>query len=458
VVRRRLALVACLTPAGLLALSLAACGDILGLRDLQLYPAEGGTDSGEDSSPDGTSGGDTGTPAGDAEGPDARDAGGTTDGGLEGDGPATTDASATDSSSADSPVADAPEDTHPVDAPFDAQVDSSTGPDSSCTAGSQTDPHNCGSCGHDCLLGACQAGVCQAFTIGSSVTAYDMIVSNGTLYWVDEQSTVWTCAIKNNACSAQTFAAGQSTPERITLGGSGNGTVYWSNYGSGSGSDGTIVSLPLAGGTPSTLASGLWTPQGIAADGTYVFWAESYAPIPQIVRRPVGSATTTSLPTGASSAPTAVAVGAGTIYWSDAVAGTGGSVDTSPEGSLSVTSLQGGQASPWDIAVDATYLYWVDYANPGTVWQYTINGGGQKQQLGTGDIKPVRIASDAANAYWIDEGTPSGFNGKLAEWNVVAKTATDRATTLDQPTALAIDSNAVYFATLGDGQLHMMVR
>ena len=64
--------------------------------------------------------------------------------------------------------------------------------------------------------------------------------------------------------------------ERITLGGPSNGTVFWTNFGSGSMAHGSIVSLPLAGGTPTTLESSRWTPQGIAADDFYIFWAESF--------------------------------------------------------------------------------------------------------------------------------------------------------------------------------------
>jgi len=459
-VKPRLALLATLAPAGLLALSLAACGDLLGLKDLQPYP-DGGLDSGEDAPPDGTSGGDTGAPPGDGSGPDAGDAQNGTDSGVERDGPGSTDGPAPDSSPLDSGTVDAPEDTtHPVDAPVDAPVDTSTAPDSSCTSGSQTDSHNCGTCGHDCLLGTCSAGLCQPFTIASGVTAYDMVASSGTLYWVDQVQTtgnVWTCKITGNKCNAQTFASGQNMPERITLGGASNGTVFWSNYGSGSAADGSIASLPLAGGTPTTLTSGLWTPVGIAADTSYVFWAESYAPTPQIVRRPLGSSTTSSLPTGAGSIPTAVTLSAAVVYWSDAESSSTGSVNSSNEGSLSQATLLGSQNQPWSIAVNSTYVYWTDDANPGAVWQYTINGAGAKKQLSSAEINPILIASDNGYAFWIDVGTSTGFNGKVVEWDEATGAATDRATALDQPVALAIDSNAVYFATL-DGTLYMMVR
>ncbi len=420
---------------------------LLSLKDLEPYPAEAGADSAEDASPDGTSGGDSAGSDGDAAGTDARDS--ETDGGFGGDG-TTPDSSSMDSSSIDSSAADSPEDTtHVADAP----VDTSTGPDSACM-GSLTDSHNCGTCGHDCLKGTCSGGYCQPFLLGSSAVAYDMVANGGTLYWVDQASTVWTCTITNNACTAQSFATGQASPERLAIGGTGNGTVFWTNYGSGSKADGSIVSLPLAGGTPSTLETGRWTPQGIAADDTYIFWAESFTN--QLVRRPLGSSTTTALPTGASSSPTAVAMGAGSVYWSDGVSG--GSVDTSLEGTLAITPVQGGQSSPWSIAVDATYVYWVDFANPGAIWQSTIGGGAETQLASTsGDIYPVRIVSDATSAYWIDQGTATGNNGQLVEWHVAAKSVTERATTLDQPSALAMDGNAVYYGTLG-GKLYMMVR
>ena len=142
------------------------------------------------------------------------------------------------------------------------------------------------------------------------------------------------------------------------------------------------------------------------------------------------------------------------MYWGDDVASGMGAIDTSPESSLTIDPVQSGQKTPWAFALDSTYLYWVDYVNPGAVWQYTLNGGA-KQQLASNEDMPMRIVSDATSAFWIDEG--SAGDGKLVEWDVAAGMSKDRAAGLDQPSALAMDSNAVYFATL-DGVLHMMVR
>ncbi len=470
-VKLRRALIASLAPGAVLALSLAGCGDLLGLKDLEPYPADGSADSSEDSSPDGTTG-DTGMVLPDGTGGDARDAG-TTDGNA-GDGTTTTD----------SPGTDAPEDTsHPVDSStgqdsstspdssmgvdsssgMDSSTveDSSTAPDSSCTTGSQTDSHNCGSCGHDCLGGGCSGGLCEPFQLATGVTSWDMVVSNGQLFWVDQASPghVWTCTVSTatQTCPVSSFSPPQVSPERITLGGPGNATLYWSDYGTGSTNNGSIMSLPLTGGTPSTVASNLWTPQGVAADATYVFWVQSYAPTtPDLTRLTLSNSSTTSLPTGSGSAPTAVGVGAGAVYWTDALT-SGGSFNRSSENPLSLGTVTGSQAFPWAVSVDGTYVYWVDYSGTGSVWQYTIIGG-SIQTIAPSENNPIRIVSDDAHAFWIDEGNAGSFNGKLVEWNASTASRVDRKTALNQPTSLAMDGNAVYFTTLGDNTLYMMVR
>jgi hypothetical protein len=458
---------ASLASAVVLALSLAGCGNLLGLKDLEPYPADGSADSSEDSSSDGTTA-DTVTP-GDGPGVDGHDAAGPGDSGT----------------TADSPGADAPEDTSsPVDSSMghdsstgpDSSMgvdsstgmdsstveDTSTGPDSSCTTGSQTDSHNCGSCGHDCLGGNCSGGLCQPFTLATSVTGYDMVVSNGTLFWVDQVAmvgNVWTCTVSNNHCTPGTFASNQNVPERITLGGVGNGTVFWSDYGSGTTNDGTVMSLPLAGGpTPFTEASNLWIPQGVGADATYLFWVQSYSPTnnPTLTRLTLSNMSTSNLPTGAGSAPTAVAVGGGTVYWSNDLT-TNGAVDMSPEDSLSLGTVDTGQSAPYAISVDGTYVYWVDYTATGTVWQYTISNSG-KRAVGTNQNFPTRVVSDTTHAYWIDEGVASGFDGSLVEWDVASSSSVIRASGLARPSSLAMDANAVYFTTLDDGLLQMMVR
>ncbi len=446
----RRAFVASLAPGVVLALSMAGCGDLLGLKDLEAYPADGSADSSEESSPDGTTG-DTGVIPTDGAGGEGRDAMGTGDGGP-GDG----------TTAADSPGADAPADSsEPIDsstshdsstgADSSMVEDTATGPDSSCTLGT---PANCGSCGHNCFNGTCVGGQCQPFVLASSVTAYDLIAVNGSLYWVDQNNSVSTCVVTNGTCSPHTIATGQSSPERITY--DGNAYIYWSNYGTGGGPDGSIVSYKLSDGTTRTVAPNIWTPEGVAADGTYVFWAEFAMAAPaKIVRLTLSNSTTATYLPASSAGPTAVALRSGEVYWTEA---DDGNVEENQEStSLTPANVAMGQSSPYALSVDATYLYWVDFVGQGPVWQYTLSNA-QSRQLATMESFPIRVASDAARVYWLDQGAFMGSSGKLVGCDPTNCMPTDLDTSLKTGASLAIDSNAVYYGTVGDHELHMLVR
>ena len=46
-----------------------------------------------------------------------------------------------------------------------------------------SDPANCGSCGHDCLGGACESGLCQPVVLREDIYGSDFLVSDDTLYY-----------------------------------------------------------------------------------------------------------------------------------------------------------------------------------------------------------------------------------------------------------------------------------
>jgi hypothetical protein len=56
--------------------------------------------------------------------------------------------------------------------------------------------------------------------------------------------------------------------------------LYWSDWGSGTGTDGTVGKVPLDGGAPTVLRQSLTTPEAVAVNSTYVFWLSNGTPAP----------------------------------------------------------------------------------------------------------------------------------------------------------------------------------
>jgi hypothetical protein len=115
-----------------------------------------------------------------------------------------------------------------------------------------------------------------------------------------------------------------------------NASLYYALQNGGKG-NGSVASVPIAGGTPTTLSSGLMLPLSIGADAQNVYVMDFDAQISgtgnSLIRKvPVGGGTTTTL-----------ASNIGTYFYSN-------------------------------IAVDDTYVYWADWTN-GAIKKVAKTGG-----------------------------------------------------------------------------------
>jgi hypothetical protein len=64
---------------------------------------------------------------------------------------------------------------------------------------------------------------------------------------------------------------GQNQPQAIAADAT---NIYWTNYGDVNGDgNGTVMKLPLQGGTPTVIASQQGHPYAIAVDSTSVYWS-----------------------------------------------------------------------------------------------------------------------------------------------------------------------------------------
>jgi hypothetical protein len=278
-----------------------------------------------------------------------------------------------------------------------------------------------------------------------------------------------------------TLASGQNTPYVIAIDSS---RVYWTNYGSNFGSsDGAVMAVPIAGGTPTTLASGINAANGIGVDGTGVYFGglPMNATSTSLMKVPLNGGAFQILAGFFMDDPFAVGP--------DGVFGTG----SENGGDLTImrVPLAGGTATPivpstslpqtassYGIAVDAASVYWTSFRNPCVVYKAPL-AGGLPTTLATVSGPCYGIAVDARRVYFaatsgvqsvsIDGGTTATlalspgssvaidddfvyFTSSGSDVSKVSKTGgavTSLATGQDQAAGIAVDANSVYWVNTG---------
>ena len=180
---------------------------------------------------------------------------------------------------------------------------------------------------------------------------------------------------------------------------------------------GTVMKMPIAGGNPTMLASNL-SPIGIAVDGTSVYWANGFGSNSgTLMKVPIDGGAPTTLASGLGS-PTDVSVAGGYVYWTNGGKNSGadstGTVMRTPIDGGTPLTIASQQNGSYGIAVDGTSVYWTNELG-GTIVVAPL-GGGASSTLATGQSAPRGIVVDATGVYWANEGTPTdGPVGSVAK-------------------------------------------
>lgn len=291
-----------------------------------------------------------------------------------------------------------------------------------------SDPANCGQCGHLCAPGRITAGSVQRIALDGT-----------SIYWADWGSNGSDGTIRKAPLSGgqvTTLVSGLVLPTDIVV---DDASVYWTD---GPDANRRVMQAPLGGGIPVMLVAG-GSPGPIAVRAGNLYWADYKFPSGKVSSVPVGGGASTTIASGSFS-PNAFATDAMNLYWTTNSDSTDGTVVSVPLGGGTPTTLASGQAGPHGIALDATSVYWTNYGN-GTVMRVPLNGG-TITTLASGQSQPADIAVDATSVFWIDNGFGQGAVMKAS---LAGGAPVVLASAQTNPGAMVIDANGVYWVRGG---------
>lgn len=307
------------------------------------------------------------------------------------------------------------------------------------------DPHNCGRVGHDCGLGACNAGTCAEFAYATGELApWGLAVDANRVYWTNDLApgSVRACPLAGCPASGPTVLA--SAPTAITRLALDDANVYFTEF-----DVGEVDMCPLSGcgATPIQVATGEFQPMGITVGNGTIYWAVSGGT--EIHQRAIAGGTQLTFAT--TNGPRTLVLAGTALYWVSA----GGEVGTcavSPAPCPSPTILSGAENSPYFITVYNGDAYWANnVGGTGSIAKCAITGcGGVPTTIMPSDF-PLGLGVDASGIYWV-AGNASGvvLHCPLAGCGAGPQVL---ATNQNQPFSLVLDDRFVYWTNSGDGRV-----
>jgi hypothetical protein len=222
-------------------------------------------------------------------------------------------------------------------------------------------------------------------------------VSQGYAYWVRECETIFGCTdgavnrVPIAGGSIEPLVTNQPGPARIAV---DSANVYWTNTGNMS-TTGTVMKLPLSGGTPQMVASGM-IPFSLVIDANNLYWSDlgDYS----VRMLPITGGTPTVL---ASQQPYARSIAINSSAMFIVNAGAQGFVAKAPLDGSGATTLVPLQHC-LGLTVDEQNVYFGRSLSPsGGILRVPVVGGTPTMiAASSGGAGP--LASDDTSVYWID--------------------------------------------------------
>ena len=307
------------------------------------------------------------------------------------------------------------------------------------------DADHCGSCGHDCLGGACVEASCQPVVVSTgALRAFDIEVDEANIYWTSEGTMFGDDGevrrMSLDGGSSVAIASGQRAPRGMAVDGL---NVYWAN-----GEGDTVMSAPKAGGAPVVIADGQ-SARDVVVDATHVYWTNLFG---EVMKAAIDGSGTPFELFSDSPGPDGIALDATHVYWVNRNEGLVMKVPI--HGPMEAASvLFEGQESPSDIAVDATHVYWTNHED-GEVLKVPLEGGEDAETvIAEDENEPFGIAVDATHVYWVN------YDGReVRRAPIEGGAPVSIATGQIGPRRIVVDAAAIYWTNHDSGEIVMLAK
>jgi hypothetical protein len=338
------------------------------------------------------------------------------------------------------------------------------------------DAKNCGKCGHDCLGGTCDLGVCQPFTVASNQSYLNGLVTDGTyVYWtggsgggaihyvarrrVDASDSVkvlapaetggrgltlsgtklyWVASGHVRGCDAPDCAAGPSDLiPAVGIASCGasvlfapqNQTLYWACSATYNMDDGMLWSLALPAVTPVTVGMNPSNPVALASDSSNLYWLNSSTYTNDspnydgaVIRARFSDGAVATLVPGLRGDTYALAVQGTSLFFAGNIGTLATTISTSifraplPNGLGSAPLPKFADAlSVGGMVADSQYLYFTDNGSLANfVARCPLAACPTPEVIAPGQNAPTAITQDTVSVYWIGYG-PSGSVQRIAK-------------------------------------------
>ncbi len=272
----------------------------------------------------------------------------------------------------------------------------------------------------------------------AAATDARQIVSDGTTVYFAEFTAGTIRSVPVVGGTATTLASGLAGPVRLAQ---TSTHVYFS-------SGRTLMRVPKTGGAAETLATASGTVGDIALDESHVYWTV-FGGGDGIMKVPLAGGTATLV--ASVGAPASIELHGDSVYW--------GQMDSAPAAQVGVVPKAGGVSTPllgglgyvFTLEGDADRLYFRDYVMSSARILSLPYAGGPARELAAGLLSPRAVAIDALNVYWVD-GNAGTIHAVRKSGGTIRTLASGQAGVI----FIGLDAHAAYW--VANGQLMKLAR